>query len=126
MILFLTIGIWANISNGHFKMPQYVPVKRLIKNATDYIQENPKDASGYYTLGRIHYIAFVNKAFLVGAFNEDPPSIIPFWWLYENYRGYLRDREATRILKKKYGYESMGYVPYEIREEYWARLRAIK
>ena len=126
MISFLTMGIWVNVSNGHFKMPQYVPVERLIKNAADYIQKNPKDASGYYTLGRIHYMAFVNKAFLVGAFNEDPPNIIPHWWLYENYRQYLRDREANRILLKKYGYESMSYIPHEIRDEYWARFRAIQ
>jgi hypothetical protein len=126
MILFLAMGIWVNVSEGGFKMPQYVPVERLIKNATDYIQKNPKDASGYYTLGRIHYMAFVNKAFLVGAFNEDPPNIIPYWWWYENYRQYLRDREATKILLKKYSYESMSYIPYEIRDEYWARYRAIQ
>lgn len=126
MILLLTLGIWANVSNGGFLMPQYVPVERLIKNATDYIQENPKDSSGYYTLGRIHYMAFVNKAFLVGAFDEDPPNIIPFWWWLENYRGYLRGQEAKRIALKQYGYESTRNIPVEDRGEFWIRVRSIE
>jgi len=126
MILFLTMGIWVNVSNGGFLMPQYVPVERLIKNATDYIQENPKDAGGYYTLGRIHYMAFVNKAFLVGAFDEELPNIIPFWWWLENYLGYLRGQEAKRIALKQYGFESTRNVPIEDRVEFWNRVRSIE
>jgi hypothetical protein len=126
MILFLTMGMWANVSDGGFMLPQYVPVERLIKNATDYIQKNPKDASGYYTLGRIHYMAFVNKAFLVGAFNENPPNIIPFWWWLENYRGHLSRQEAKRIALKQYGYESTSNIPVEDRSEFWIRVRSIE
>ena len=125
MILFTTIGIWANVSNGMFVMPQYVPIERLIENATAYIQQNPEDASGYYTLGRIHYLAFVNKAFLVGAFGGDSSKIIPFWW-WENYLSSARRYEATRIALEEYGYESTSDVPDDVHDKFWDRLRAIQ
>jgi hypothetical protein len=34
-----------------------VPVERLIPNVERWIREHPNDANGYYTLGRIHYLA---------------------------------------------------------------------
>lgn len=124
-ISLLVIGIWANISNGMFRSPQYIPVERLIENATAYIQQDPNDASGYYTLGRIHYLAFVNKAFLVGGFDENSSNIIPFWW-WENYLYSARRREATRMVLEEYEYESTGDVPDAIRDEFWDRVRAVQ
>ena len=124
-ISLLVIGIWANISNGMFRPSQYIPVERLIENATAYIEQDPNDASGYYTLGRIHYLAFVNKAFLVGGFDENSSTIIPFWW-WENYLLSARRREATRMALEEYGYESTGDVPDAIRDEFWDRVRAIQ
>ena len=38
------------------------PVERLIRNVTRYVEEHSEDAAGYYTLGRIHYLAFVHEA----------------------------------------------------------------
>ncbi|MBI5725481.1 MAG: hypothetical protein HZA50_16105 [Planctomycetes bacterium] len=38
------------------------PVERLIKSVTAYIKEHPNDAKGYYTLGRVHYLAFSMKS----------------------------------------------------------------
>jgi hypothetical protein len=35
-----------------------VPLDRLLKNMGDYVQQNPKEAKGYYTLGRIYSLAF--------------------------------------------------------------------
>jgi hypothetical protein len=124
-ISLLVIGIWANISNGMFRSPQYIPVERLIENATAYIQQDPNDASGYYTLGRIHYLAFVNKAFLVGAFDENSSKTIPFWW-WENYLHSARRREATRMVLEEYEYESTGDVPDAISDEFWDRVRAVQ
>jgi len=124
-ISLLVIGFWANVTNGMFAQPQYIPVERLIENATAYTQQDPNDASGYYTLGRIHYLAFVNKAFLVGAFGGNSSHIIPFWW-WENYLRYARGSEATRIALEEYGYESTSDVPDAIRDEFWDRLRAIQ
>jgi hypothetical protein len=36
-----------------------VPVERLLANVGKFVEKNPKDAQGYYTLGRIHSLAFV-------------------------------------------------------------------
>lgn len=126
LTLFLTMGFWANVSNGMFARPQYIPVERLIENATAYIQENPKDAGGYYTLGRIHYLAFVNKAFIAGAFIHPISSeVIPFWW-WENYLSSARRYEATRIALEEYGYESVDDVYGPGHGEFWDRVRAIE
>jgi hypothetical protein len=124
-LLLLMTGALVNVTNGMFAQPQYVPVERLIENATAFIQQNPNDASGYYTLGRIHYLAFVNKAFLVGAFGGKSSNIIPYWW-WENYLRYARRSEATRIVLEEYGYESTSDVPDAIRDEFWERRRAIQ
>jgi hypothetical protein len=43
---------------GKFAMPTNAPVERLVSNMADYVKAHPRDANGYYTLGRIHYLAF--------------------------------------------------------------------
>ena len=43
-----------------FALPTPAPIDRLIANTTAYVKEKPNDAHGYYTLARIHYLAFVN------------------------------------------------------------------
>jgi hypothetical protein len=48
-------GIWA-------VMPDEVPIDRHLKNATSYIQEQPKEAHGYYVIGRLHSMAFATGA----------------------------------------------------------------
>lgn len=42
---------WARVSEA-------VPVERLVENVSRYVKEHPDDAEGYYTLGRIHSLAF--------------------------------------------------------------------
>src|ERR1039457_2305445 len=51
------LGAW-----GMFRMPSNAPVERLVSNMGDYIKAHPQDANGYYTLGRIHYLAFALNA----------------------------------------------------------------
>jgi hypothetical protein len=48
-------GIWA-------VMPHEVPTDRLLKNATRYVKEHPKESHGYYVLGRLHSMAFATGA----------------------------------------------------------------
>lgn len=125
-ISLLVIGVWVNITNGMFALPQYIPVERLIENATAYIQQDPNDASGYYTLGRIHYMAFVNKSFFIAAYNDKiPPAIISFW-RSGNHLYYARRHEARKIALEEFGYESTSDVPDENRSEFWDRVRAIQ
>jgi len=35
-----------------------VPLERLLANLGAYVEKNPKDAAGFYTLGRVHSLAF--------------------------------------------------------------------
>lgn len=121
----LIVGVWASIAEGMFRPPQYIPVERLIENATAYIQQEPNDASGYYALGRIHYLAFVNKAFLAGSYSENSSNTIPFWWR-ENYLSAARRYEAIRLALEEYGCESTTDVPNAIRDEFWDRVNAIE
>jgi len=112
------MGMWAR--------PSYVPVDRMIANATAYIAEEPNDPSGYYTLARIHYLAFVDKAFLVGAFNQDvPPSIVPHWW-WGDYLTGARRAEATRIALEEFGLESIDELTHENRSSFYERVYAIE
>lgn len=46
-------------AHAKFTRPIAVPVERLEKKAEGYLKEHPDDASAWYVLGRIHYLAFV-------------------------------------------------------------------
>lgn len=125
-ISLLVIGVWVNVTNGMFAWPQYIPVDRLIENATAYTQQDPNDASGYYILGRIHYMAFVYKSFFVAAYNDNIPPMVISFWRSGNYLYYARDKEARKIALEEYGYESTSDVPEEEQGEFWIRVRSIK
>lgn len=56
-ICILVIGP-AVVSAKFARFGEPVPVPRLLKNVSHYVKENPKDARGHYTLGRLHSIAF--------------------------------------------------------------------
>jgi hypothetical protein len=47
---------------GHFPRPDNAPVERLLSNVEAYVKSHPGEAKGYYTLGRIHYLAFALNA----------------------------------------------------------------
>ena len=51
-------------------MPESVPVDRLIKNTEAYLARNPDKAEAHYTLGRIHYLAFILRAESIPAYRE--------------------------------------------------------
>jgi len=121
-----TAGVWAAVAAGKFVSPTYLPVERLIENATAYIQEHPLEADGYYTLGRIHYLAFVNKSFQAAALHEEtPPYMIPFWW-GEDYLYHARNEEAKRLALEEFGYASTRDVPQEKQQEFWSRVSSIQ
>jgi hypothetical protein len=123
--LVLVTGLWIGIAAGRFASPDYVPAERLIENATAYTQEEPNDPAGYYTLARIHYLAFVNKAFLVGTFNgDDATSVIPYWW-WEDYLAGARRAEAVAIALGEFGYKSTDDVPSEQSQAFWDRVQQI-
>jgi hypothetical protein len=62
---------------GKFMMPQEVPVERLITNVTAYVKEHPKEAQGYYTLGRINYLALSLKSKTIRAYENNGVANLP-------------------------------------------------
>ncbi|MFB3891052.1 MAG: hypothetical protein ACE15C_03405 [Phycisphaerae bacterium] len=61
--------VLASPAAAEFTMPSDAPVERLIRNITAYTKENPKDPDGYYTLGRVHLLAFTLKSGSVKTFD---------------------------------------------------------
>ncbi len=56
ILIFVTLSMqptWAK-----WVAPTEMPVARLLQNVRGYVKQHPKDASGYYTLGRINSAAF--------------------------------------------------------------------
>src|SRR5437899_839112 len=56
---------------GMFLQPELEPVDRLVKNAEAFAQTHPSDPAAYYTLARIHYLAFALRLNVVPCF---PPQ----------------------------------------------------
>ena len=66
-------------TTGHamFMQPGPIPLERIATNTRTYIEAHPDDAAGYYTLGRIYYLGFVNQAALIPGFNEGADGQLP-------------------------------------------------
>jgi hypothetical protein len=118
---FILLSFLCNISNAKFIMPQAVPVDRLITNATAYIEENPKDAQGYYILARINYLAFINKSTQVSAFNEgkDTPPKVAEAWQEGDFRNRALQEHARKLADEEMSYTSASDVPANDREKYF-------
>jgi hypothetical protein len=72
--LFFVIFIFSCLTSvwGMFvDLTEPVPTDRLIKNLEAYAKEHPDDPGGYYTLGRVHSLAFAKQEELRMFFYED-------------------------------------------------------
>jgi hypothetical protein len=80
-VTFMTFMLSATTTNAKFaRSDAPVPVDRLIKNVTEYIKANPDDANGYYTLGRVHSLAYAadgNEIDVVGG-KDGLPKFAPY------------------------------------------------
>jgi hypothetical protein len=102
-------GMWM-------RMEVEVPVDRLLGNAAAYIKQNPKDAQGYYVLGRLHSLAFAREtktlevtrqekeklpgfppwdSIIVRRSKQDAPSKLARNHLLESVRNYRRSTELA-------------------------------
>jgi hypothetical protein len=100
-------------------MPTPAPIDRLIANTTAYIKENPNDAHGYYTLARIHYLAFVNKSKLVPTFEREGMPQIAEDWQGPDIVHMARRRRAEELALKEFGYISTRDIPDEKRKKFY-------
>ena len=76
-LICLFLVMMAQPVQARFVLPDYLPVERLAANTEAYIAEHPNEPQGYYTLGRIHYLAFISRIGLVGAYrSEELPWLV--------------------------------------------------
>jgi len=113
LFLILLVCLSVNVVNAMFAVPTYAPVERLIANATAFVKENPKNAHGYYTLSRIHYLAFASKVFWVPATdNGFPPKVTA--------DGLVAHREyIIKLTLHDFGYLSISDVPEAEKQKFW-------
>jgi hypothetical protein len=116
--LILLVSLYASPADAMFVGPTYAPVNRLIANTTAFVKENPGNAHGYYTLARIHYLAFINKASVVGVTNEDSPPRIAPDWLLGDFVFRMRWERALELTLAQYGYSSRSDIPKKERRKF--------
>jgi len=114
----LIVLFFGSPAGAMFAAPTPAPIDRLIANTTAYIKEKPNDAHGYYTLARIHYLAFVNKSKLVPAFEREAMPQIAEDWQGPDIVYMARYRRAEELALKELGYESRNAIPYEERQKF--------
>jgi hypothetical protein len=62
---------------GRWMAPTDMPVSRLLTNVRAYIKAHPKEANGYYTLGRINSAAFAQDSDTIGVYTRDTLPSVP-------------------------------------------------
>jgi hypothetical protein len=63
------------LAMGNFIRLEEAPVERLLSNVGHYVDAHPTDAHGYYTLGRIHYLAFSLRRQMIGYSGKDADGV---------------------------------------------------
>ena len=86
-----------------FLHPQSAPVERLVHNAQAYRDAHPGDAEAFYTLARVHYLAFSAGSSMAPALKEaddtGKPSVPGDWMIgFDLYEA--RQRHASELAAK--------------------------
>jgi len=76
-MIMVVVALGARGAGAMFARPEEVPVDRLIKNVGAYVKAHPKDAMGYYTLGRVNYLALSMKSTTVRAYSAGSAVKLP-------------------------------------------------
>ena len=85
-----------------------VPTERVVANIKEYVQKNPKDAHGYYVLGRVHSLAFAQggnqvDVVPVGSVNNQDKNLPSF-------AGYQSVRVTRADAAKAVDAEAIGHL----------------
>jgi hypothetical protein len=115
----LIVLFFGGPAGAMFAAPTPAPIDRLIANTTAYIREKPNDAHGYYTLARIHYLAFVNKSKLVPTFGREALPKVAEDWQGPDVVHMARHRRAEELALKDLGYTSTRDIPREERTKFY-------
>jgi hypothetical protein len=107
--------VLQSTASALFVVPDNVPVERLLRNTRAYVHEQPKDPDGYYTLARIHYMAFAHRVLEIPADDPEegsPPKLAPDW-LSGNHARRLLWEHATQLVLDEFGYAFRADVPQD-------------
>ena len=79
--LCLILGaLTAPQAEGRPVAPVKVPVARMLKNMAEYVKAHPKDAEGYYILGRVNSTAFARDTETINVYREEEiPPRFPYY-----------------------------------------------
>jgi hypothetical protein len=102
--MILTVTVF-NISTTQCKWvkPPEVPADRLLKNVGAYIEAHPKDANGYYILGRLQSLLFAVDTKTIGVYQKSDaelPTLSHYYSILVR-KGHverLSEREQARLL----------------------------
>jgi hypothetical protein len=132
LVALAVVAAAATFAQAMFMMPSDAPVDRLIANAEAYIKENPKDASGYYVAGRLHYLAWSQKTGLVPVYGtpaegEAVKPNVPDDSMIHNSLHRSQQAEAQRRANEEYKIDSVRDLrDRDAKRAYWQRVRAIQ
>lgn len=127
----LLIAVVPAAVRAEFMMPTEAPVDRLVANAQAYVKENPKDASGYYVLGRVHYLAWAVKTGRVPVWRVPDegeavkPEVLSDQWL-DGTLHRSRHAEAERRTLNEYEVNDVSDVPEDKRKAFYRRRHEIQ
>lgn len=117
--------VLAAVARAEFAGPTYAPVDRLIVNTTAFLKEHPDNAQGHYTLARIHYLAFINKATLVGVTSDkSPPEVAPDWLLGGGLAYHARRQHALHLVLAEWGRKSIADLQPDENRKFWPAVQA--
>ncbi|MCA9295547.1 MAG: hypothetical protein KC983_03500 [Phycisphaerales bacterium] len=77
----LGVAALAPSARGHGRLPEMMPVERVVENLAAAVAEHPDDPYAHYRLGRVHMMALETKTGFVNVFNGRN-TITPAegWW----------------------------------------------
>lgn len=132
LVAVAVVAAAATFAQAMFAMPSEAPVDRLITNAEAYIKENPKDASGYYVAGRVHYLAWSLKTGMVPVYGTPAegeavkPNIADESMVHISLHR-SRQAEAQRRANEEYKIDSVRDLKDRDKQRaYWQRVREIQ
>lgn len=89
----LMVTFAATSAQAKFAPATDAPVERLLRNTESYIQEKPDDPQGYYTLARLHLLAFCLQADHVPVYERKEEKLPQF----NIGGGWVQGKGKTRI-----------------------------
>ena len=125
-IIMLLASCFVCIVSAMFVQPSAIPLARIVKNTEAYLEKKPDDSKGYYTLGRIYYLGFFNRASFVPGFaairDGESPRVSPDW-LIGNYEYIAINAEAEKRALIDFGISALSQLPTESRQQYYEKIR---